>query len=80
MQTTGCSGLVIACLTVVYEIDGANHTVGGTPVVLVREVTVVYSLDHRLCTIIIVSGSSQLSTLCGMVKRMAAFQLHSNNK
>ena len=72
--TAVCSGLVVACVAVVWEATGScvyhdshcNSTALGT--------------GCAVCTLTTVPRSTQLSTLCGMVKWISAFGLSNNNK
>jgi len=75
-QVTGCSGLAITCLTVVWEVQGSNPTTGSCRCFA----TTIYSLGHGLHTLTALPRWTQPSTLRGMVKWVSAFGLSNNNK
>ena len=70
-------GLVVTCLTAVWEDRGSNPTVGSC--VFIVNITTIYSLGHGLHTPTAVPRSTQPSTLRGMVKWVLAFGLSNNN-
>jgi len=74
----GRSGLAVTCLTAVWEDQGSNPTVGSC--MFIVNITTIYSLVHGLHTITAVPRSTQPSTLRGMIKWVAAFELSNNNK
>ena len=63
--TNARGGLVVGHPTAVREDPGR---ISPRPVVFITTVTAIYSLGHRLCTLIAVLRSTQPSTLRGMVK------------
>jgi len=72
----GHSGLVVTCLTAVWEDRGSNPTVSSC--VFIVNITMICSLGHGLLTLTAVPGLTQPSTLRGMVKWVSAFGLSNN--
>jgi len=57
---------------------GVNGITPST-VVFVATAAAIYSLEHGLCTFTAPLGSTQPSTLCGMVEWVSAYGLSNNN-
>ena len=68
----------LARLTAVWEDPGSNHTADDC--VYYSTAAAIYSLGHRLCTLISVPRSTQPSTLRGTVKWVSAYGLSNNNR
>jgi len=73
----GRSGLVVTCLTAMWEDQGSNPTMGSCRFFV--KTTTIYGLWHGLHAFTAVPRSTQPSTLCGMVKWVSTFGLSNNN-
>jgi len=77
-QYAGGSDRAVMCMTVVWEDQGSNPTMGSC--VFIVNITTIYRFGHELHTLTAVPRSTQPSTLRGTVKWVSAFGLSNNNK